>query len=232
MFIPAKGVETALGFNDRVKLALPVLYSSVAPLKNRGNAASSIITKSSSSSVTPTSMYSFTRLYLACSSAHWLPTFLHTSSFVWVDGEKSKIRPFLIRLLLTTIKIKKYAVIGAGMEGLWIGTYQEWDATNTCAERDGAKSVLWAQRTKWRLRKKTAAFQMFLSLFQLSIPFSREDSKRCQRVTAGIKAMPKVRWLHKYRDEVKGESTERSCGEGAKYFKAHCAAAWTDKAAA
>lgn len=55
----------------------PVLYSSVAPLKKRGNAASSIMTKSSSSSVTPTSRYSFTRLYLACSRAHWLPTFLH-----------------------------------------------------------------------------------------------------------------------------------------------------------
>lgn len=58
-------------------LSEPVLYSSVAPLKKRGSAASNIITKSSSSSVTPTSMYSFTRLYLACSRAHWLPTFLH-----------------------------------------------------------------------------------------------------------------------------------------------------------
>lgn len=58
--------------------AAPVLYSSVAPLKKRGSAASSIMTKSSSSSVTPTNMYSFTRLYFACSRAHWLPTFLHT----------------------------------------------------------------------------------------------------------------------------------------------------------
>lgn len=56
----------------------PVLYSSVAPLKKRGSDASSIMMKSSSSSVTPTSMYSFTRLYLACSNAHWLPTFLQT----------------------------------------------------------------------------------------------------------------------------------------------------------
>lgn len=51
-------------------------YSSVAPLKKRGRAASSIMIKSSSSSVTPTSRYSFTKLYLACSRAHLLPTFL------------------------------------------------------------------------------------------------------------------------------------------------------------
>lgn len=61
----------------------PVLYSSVAPLKKRGSAASSIMTKSSSSSVTPTSMYSFTRLYFACSRAHWLPTFLHRDHVGW-----------------------------------------------------------------------------------------------------------------------------------------------------
>lgn len=65
--------------------AVPVLYSSVAPLKKRGSAASSIMTKSSSSSVTPTSMYSFTRLYFACSRAHWLPTFLHRQ-YVCVCG--------------------------------------------------------------------------------------------------------------------------------------------------
>lgn len=57
-------------------ILIPVRYSSVAPLKKRGKAASNNMIKSSSSSVTPTRKYSLIRLYLACSKAHLLPTFL------------------------------------------------------------------------------------------------------------------------------------------------------------
>lgn len=69
---------------------IPVRYSSVAPLKNRGKAASSNMIKSSSSSVTPTRKYSLIRLYLACSKAHLLPTFLKWQRTIIASSDVSQ----------------------------------------------------------------------------------------------------------------------------------------------
>lgn len=55
---------------------LPVRYRWRAPLNMDGIVASKMATNSSSSSVTPTSRYLFSRLLLACSKAQRLPGFL------------------------------------------------------------------------------------------------------------------------------------------------------------
>ena len=57
---------------DGIRL-LPWRYNLRAPLKKLGRVASNTATNSSICSVTPTSKYLFTKLFLACSNAQLLP---------------------------------------------------------------------------------------------------------------------------------------------------------------